>query len=157
MARGLCPHGVPWDDDVEDGVPRCAVCVSPDALATASVMRARIAALEAQVAALAGALRPFAQFIDQWEQKPLAGMADEFYAIHTGTEWEASLRRSDCLTARAALTADATHLAQLDAARREVCKIAAFLDSTYAGTPTGEDVRTRIRTALDALAKLEGR
>lgn len=41
-------------------------------------------------------LRPFAHFWRQWERQPMRQMADEFYAIHVGTEYEASLRRSDC-------------------------------------------------------------
>ena len=41
------------------------------------------------------ALQPIADFVDAWEAKPLNGLDDAFYNIHTGTEWEASLRLSD--------------------------------------------------------------
>ena len=92
---------------------------------------ARIAALEAQVAVLAAALSDVE--------------SDECRACNA------------YLLARNSLTADAQHLAQLDAARREVCAAAEFVESTYTGTPTGNDARERLRAALDALAKLEGR
>ena len=47
-------------------------------------------------AKMAEALRPFAHFWRQWERQPMRGLDDEFYVIHTGTDYEASLRRSDC-------------------------------------------------------------
>lgn len=91
---------------------------------------ARIAALEAQVAALAGALREIE--------------ADQCYA---------------CLsfhTTRSVLTADAAHLSALDAARREVCAAAVGIEIPGvddARTPTQKF--DRLRAALDTLAKLE--
>ena len=56
-----------------------------------------------RLAALEAALRPFAKFAEAFDAKPIARLDDEFYAIHTGTQWEASLRLSDCRAARAAL------------------------------------------------------
>jgi hypothetical protein len=50
-------------------------------------------------------LEPFAHFWRQWQRQPMRGLDDEFYCIHTGSEFEASLRRSDC--ERAAALADA--------------------------------------------------
>lgn len=49
------------------------------------------------------ALEPFAKFAEQWNRKPIKTIGDDVYTIHTGTEYEASLRRSDCEQARAAL------------------------------------------------------
>lgn len=51
-------------------------------------------------AALRAALAPFVKFIDAWDAKPINRTADEFYGIHTGTEWEASLKLSDLRKAR---------------------------------------------------------
>lgn len=41
------------------------------------------------------ALKPFAQFVERFDNKPLRTLDDELYAIHVGTEWEASIRLSD--------------------------------------------------------------
>jgi hypothetical protein len=48
------------------------------------------------------ALAPFVEFINKFDQKPIR-CDDEFYAIHVGTEWEASLKLSDLRAAREAL------------------------------------------------------
>ena len=48
------------------------------------------------------ALAPFAFFADQFERKPLYKVANEFYGIHFGTEWEASLSHSQTRAARSA-------------------------------------------------------
>ena len=48
---------------------------------------------------LAEALRPFAEFANKWDKNPIRGLDDALYSIHN----EASLRLSDCKTARAAL------------------------------------------------------
>ena len=37
------------------------------------------------------AARPLLHFLAMWEAKPLGGMGEEFYRIHLGTKWEASL------------------------------------------------------------------
>ena len=54
---------------------------------------------------LVEALKPLVAFITQFDRKPLGQIADEFYGIHTGTEWEASLRLSDLRKLREALSA----------------------------------------------------
>lgn len=59
---------------------------------------------EAAIAPLAEAIGPLIAFIDAFDAKPLSGMADDFYSIHMGTEWGASLRFSDLRNARAALS-----------------------------------------------------
>lgn len=53
---------------------------------------------------LLAALEPFAHFANQWEAQPLGRYDDEIYSIHTGTEWEASIRLSDLQKARDVLT-----------------------------------------------------
>lgn len=58
------------------------------------------AELQKQVALLTAALRPFAAFGKAFDAKPMLGIADEVYAIHTGTQWAASLRLSDCRRAQ---------------------------------------------------------
>lgn len=58
-----------------------------------------------EIARLRAALAPFAAFAAAFDAQPLSNLVDEFYAIHTGTKWEASLRLSDCRKARAALGA----------------------------------------------------
>lgn len=40
------------------------------------------------------ALQPFARFAKAWQEQPLRKIDDQFYGIHTGTKWEASLRLS---------------------------------------------------------------
>ncbi len=65
--------------------------------------RDEISKLEATNDALVEALEPFAAFADAFEAKPLSGLDDVIYKIHAGTEWEASIRRSDCNKARAAI------------------------------------------------------
>ena len=64
-----------------------------------------ITALRQRVAEAEAALEPFAHFWRQWERQPMRGLDDEFYCIHTGTEWEASVRRSDCKRAAEVLDA----------------------------------------------------
>lgn len=49
------------------------------------------------------ALRPFADFAAKFNAKPLRGIDDTLYAIHTGTQWEAEIRLSDLFRARAIL------------------------------------------------------
>ena len=53
--------------------------------------------------AAASALEPFAHFFEQFSKKPISQLDDEFYMIHAGTEWEASLRLSDMKLAAEAL------------------------------------------------------
>lgn len=62
-----------------------------------------IAVLEQQNTTMREALQPFARFFDMWSARPLRGIDDEFYCIHTGTEWEASIRISDMQKALEAL------------------------------------------------------
>ena len=50
------------------------------------------------------ALTPFAVFAEKFDQNPLGGLDDEFYGIHYGTEFKASLRFSDCRKALKALS-----------------------------------------------------
>jgi hypothetical protein len=59
---------------------------------------------EAQLSLAVEALRPFAEFSAALKAKPLRGVDDEFYGIHTGTEWEASLRFSQIHAAAAFLS-----------------------------------------------------
>lgn len=40
-------------------------------------------------------LQPFANFAKKFNAKPLGGIGDHLYGIHTGTEWEANLHLSD--------------------------------------------------------------
>ena len=107
----------------------------------------RIAALEAQVAALAG-------FVSR-----LNALRGDLYE-HGGT-WEHWLHQwpqfADELQALA--TADATHLARLDAARREVCAAAEQLYAAIRAAGPGTiplEPLMDLRAAVDALAKLEG-
>lgn len=58
----------------------------------------------ARAEAMEKALRPFARFAEAFDGQPLKGLHDEFYVIHTNTEWEASLRMSDMRAARLALS-----------------------------------------------------
>lgn len=51
---------------------------------------------EKVTSALAAGLEPFAHFSRQWDRQPLRGRADEMIGIHSGTEFEAMLRLSDC-------------------------------------------------------------
>lgn len=97
-------------------------------------LQARIAALEAQVAALAGALD---HAHDAMVQCPECSPAEAYRA-------------------EAALTADATHLAALDAARREVCAKADKLSEWNPFAPGEVEQWDSLLEALDALAKLEG-
>lgn len=52
-----------------------------------------------EVTRLRAALKPFAEFGKALNAMPLRGLDDEFYMIHSGTEWESSLRLSDCRAA----------------------------------------------------------
>ncbi len=49
------------------------------------------------------ALEPVAKFIEAFDRKPIK-MHDEFYGIHTGTEFEASLKLSDLRAIATALS-----------------------------------------------------
>jgi hypothetical protein len=59
-----------------------------------------------EVARLRAALEPFARYAEMREAKPLRGLDDVIHAIHTGSEWEAELRLSHCIKARAALSGE---------------------------------------------------
>ncbi len=52
-----------------------------------------------RIAELVDALRPFAEFARQWQRQPMRGMHDVFYAIHTGTDYAAELKHSECTAA----------------------------------------------------------
>lgn len=69
---------------------RAIQCVS-----TSGKLAAYAVALEHMNELLVEALNPIVQFIDQFDRKPLVKIDDQFYGIHTGTEFEASLRFSD--------------------------------------------------------------
>jgi hypothetical protein len=58
-------------------------------------------------AALREALLPFARFHRAYKSKPMRGVGDEFYGIHSGTEWEANLKHSDMARAYTALSQQA--------------------------------------------------
>lgn len=105
---------------LDDGPVHCENCSSdcdehdqPDCLSMerfhidASIELTQIQdALDAkdrEIARLRDALKPFAFFAEQWERRPLRGIADELYGIHAGTEFEAGIRLADCRKAREAL------------------------------------------------------
>lgn len=56
------------------------------------------------------ALSPFAEFARKFDARPLRGIADEFYGIHAGTPYEASLRISNCRTALKALSEESKEI-----------------------------------------------
>jgi hypothetical protein len=58
---------------------------------------------EGQRGELLRALAPFAKFAEQWARQPMRGIGDDFYTIHGGTEWEATLRLSDMRAAAEAV------------------------------------------------------
>lgn len=49
------------------------------------------------------ALEPFEAFINAFDSKPINGLDDDIYTIHAGTEWEATLTRTQMRAAREAL------------------------------------------------------
>ncbi len=101
---------------------------------------ARIAALEAQVAALAAVL---ADILAQG-----VSLNDERLRYV-----EVQIPRDVLSDVREVLSADATHLAQLDAARREVCRVAcAYLDSPVPSLWIGD-----LSQAVLALHEVENR
>lgn len=53
--------------------------------------------------ALRSALRPFAEYAERRLAKPIPNLGDSVHAIHTGTEWEAEIRFSDCIRAKRTL------------------------------------------------------
>lgn len=57
----------------------------------------------AVIKVLADVLEPFAKYAARREAKPLKGLGDEIHTIHFNTEWEATIRLSDCHKAIAAL------------------------------------------------------
>ena len=63
-------------------------------------LRAIIEAQDIRIQLLEHALKPFAHFAHQWNRQPMRGMDNVIYAIHTDTEYEAELKRSDCERAR---------------------------------------------------------
>ena len=92
-----CPH-------VVDGLwKRCLGHYSTDEQVREDRMMNRLHAKDQRIAQLEAALKPFAFFASQWERQPLRGMDNVIYAIHTGSEYAAELRRSDCFTARQVL------------------------------------------------------
>jgi hypothetical protein len=50
--------------------------------------------LQAENDRLREAAKPIADFITAFDAKPLRQVNDEFYGIHAGSEWEASIRLS---------------------------------------------------------------
>lgn len=141
---GDCGHGWSYHEQGPSGP--CSACEREGA--RTKVLHARIAALEAQNAALAGALQDFVDefpLVDSDGQEPYCDMQGCI-----GGKGRDHKHWCPVPKGRAALTADAQHLAQLDAARREVCRVAfAFC--------AGKAQLQQLVAALDALAKLEGR
>lgn len=73
---------------------------------TASVRKDGAASLLPYAEALLGlreALKPFAHFARQWDRQPMRGYDEQFYGIHTGTEYAADLSVPDMRSALAAL------------------------------------------------------
>lgn len=85
-----------WHD--ETGAARCKLCDD-------TAMLWCVAWTEVALGIALVALRPFATFAAKWDAQPLKGIADEFYAIHTGTPYEAALTLTDCRAARTLVTA----------------------------------------------------
>jgi len=50
--------------------------------------------LQAENDRLREAAKPISDFITAFDAKPLRQVDDEFYGIHAGSEWEASIRLS---------------------------------------------------------------
>ena len=116
---------------------------------------------------LAEALRPFAEFANKWDKNPIRGLDDALYSIHN----EASLRLSDCKTARAALA----HHAAGEPAKHpdteiidrfeEMCGSLEYCDADevrnhwraygYSGSNegVGRTMRDALRAAIDAARK----
>jgi len=104
----------PSDSDAESDWA-CETCTEKDAeiarlreqLGGANAMVDSLRAMEgeerAKNARLRAALKPFADFAKAFDAAPLRGIADEVYGIHMGTQWESSLRLSDCRAALKAL------------------------------------------------------
>lgn len=53
-----------------------------------------------EVADALAACRPFANMADQFDRQPLSKIGDDFYGIHAGTPYEASISWTDCRRAR---------------------------------------------------------
>lgn len=54
---------------------------------------------------LMDAVAPIAHFITQWDRRPLSNLADDFYSIHSSTEYEARISISNFRRIRNALAA----------------------------------------------------
>lgn len=67
--------------------------------------RAKTGALLKALEASEEPLNHIAQFVNQFDRQPIGKTHDEFYGIHTGTEFEASLKLSEFRKAFAALKA----------------------------------------------------
>lgn len=114
-----------WAGDVADGISERITGLEAERDKMRAEHDADIEALQSscdallnEAAGMREALKPFAHFIDQWDRKPLRGTDDHFYGIHPGTEWEATISRTHCRAAKAALTTPATDAA-LERVRRE--------------------------------------
>jgi hypothetical protein len=70
--------------------------------ATQEVLRFLSACHAGPLKGVEKALESVAKFIEAYDKMPVK-MHDEFYGIHTGTEWEASLRLSELRKASKAL------------------------------------------------------
>jgi hypothetical protein len=53
-----------------------------------------------RVKELEAALRPFANYAEKRDAKPLRGIGDSIHCIHTGTEYEAEITLTHCRHAR---------------------------------------------------------
>ena len=51
-------------------------------------------------------LKPFAEFAEKFNAKPISNLDNKLYGIHTGTEWEAAIRLSDMRAALAFIAAE---------------------------------------------------
>lgn len=114
-----------WAGDVADGISERITGLEAERDKMRAEHDADIEALQSscdallnEAAGMREALKPFAHFIDQWDRKPLRGIDDHVYGIHPGTELEATISRTSCRAAKAALTAPATSAA-LERVRRE--------------------------------------
>lgn len=99
------------EPDVEQAIQRLLATkrVTPGLVGDTAEVSVRLSDLRALLASherlrlAVEALRPFAAFAEAFDAKPISGLDDTLYAIHTGTAWAAAFRLSDCRAARAAL------------------------------------------------------
>lgn len=95
LCAGSWVSDAPWCSAAPKVYDLCIACAALRDKIVSALAAARAEGERQGLEQAADVLRPFANFAEKFNAKPLRGIADEFYVIHSGDDG-AALRLSDC-------------------------------------------------------------